>query len=268
MKHDDFFRKHPIFTAAEFARHVSSVGDAGPRAAEASLGYHLKTGRLVHVRRGLYAVVSPGTNPDSFPVDPYLVASCLAPDAVISHHSALEFHGVAYSINTRMIYSASRPTAPFTYRSQSFCGTRFPDALVRSGDKFIGVIDAERAGMKLRVTGLERTFVDIMDRPDLSGGWEEVFRSLEAVEFFDLDRVVACALMYDNATTLAKVGFFLELHRDTLMVQESHLKQLQERRPRQPHYLDRTRRTQGRLVSAWNLVVPVEVLEHTWGEVL
>ena len=35
----------------------------------------------------------------------------------------------------------------------------------------------------------------------------------ESVEFFNLDRVVEYALLLKNATTVARVGFFLEQHR-------------------------------------------------------
>ena len=126
----------------------------------------------------------------------------------------------------------------------------------------------DRSGMEVRVTSLERTMVDVLNRPYLSGGWEEIWRSLESVEFFDLDMVVEYTLLLENATTAAKVGFFLEQHRELLMVDEKHLKSLHVLRPRQPHYLDRDKRRSGRLVSGWNLVIPIEVLERSWEEVL
>jgi predicted transcriptional regulator of viral defense system len=130
-----------------------------------------------------------------------------------------------------------------------------------------GVVTVDRSGMEVRVTSLERTMVDVLNRPVLSGGWEEVWRSLESVEFFDLDKVVEYALLLGNATTVAKVGFFLEQHREPLMVEEKHLKPLHDLLPRQPHYLNRDKRESGRLVSEWNLVVPSEVLERRWMEV-
>ena len=71
---------------------------------------------------------------------------------------------------------------------------------------------------KLNVTTLERTLVDVMDRPKYSGSWEEKWRSLETVEFFNLDEVVEYAKHLGNATTTAKVGFYLEQHREELMV--------------------------------------------------
>lgn len=268
MKHDAFFRNHPVFTGKELAKHLSTHGEVGGRAQEALLAYHQKAGRVVRIRRGLYAVIPPGADPDSYAVDPFLVAAKLTPDAVLSHHTALEFHGKAYSVHTHFIYSASRPLRPLTFRSHVFRGTKFPHALLRAGKVHFAVSNAERSGQSLRVATLERTLVDVLDRPDLSGSWEEIWRSLESVEFFDLDKVVEYALLLGNATTGAKVGFFLEQHGEPLMVEDRHLKALHDMRPRQPHYLDRSRRKSGRLVSEWNLVVPREVLERAWGEVL
>ena len=125
----------------------------------------------------------------------------------------------------------------------------------------------ERAGMSLRVTSLERTLVDVLDRPRLAGGWEEVYRSLESVEFFDLDKIVEYVLLLGNATTASKVGFYLDQHREALMVEESHLTALRNQRPKQSHYVDRRRGRDGRLVTEWNLVVPTELVERSWAEV-
>lgn len=129
------------------------------------------------------------------------------------------------------------------------------------------VIAADRSGVDVRVTNLERTMVDVLDRPQLGGGWEEIWRSLESVEFFDLDAVVDYALLLGNATTIAKAGFFLEQHRERLMVEERHLEQLRKHGPRAPFYLSRSQRHPGKLVAGWNLVVPLEVLERRWLEV-
>ena len=266
VKHDTFFRRNPVFTGDDLAAHLASRSGVGPRGRESLLAYHTKAGRVVRVRRGLYAVVPPGADPASHPVDPHLVAAKLTSDAVLSHHTALDFHGRAHSVWSHVVYSASRPTARFVFRSTVFRGVKFPKSLVRSGSEHFGVLDREVAGVDVRVAGFERTLVDVLHRPDLSGGWEEVWRSLESVEFFNVDRVVEYALLLGNATTVAKVGFFLDRHRDVLMVGDDHLRVLRERRPRQPHYMDRAAR--GRLAADWNLVVPDEVLEQSWGEVV
>lgn len=268
MKHKEFFRKHPVFTGKELDRHLSAMGEIGPRTRESLLDYHRKTGHIILIRRGLYAVIPSGADPDSYPVDPFLVAAKLTKDAVLSYHTALDIHGRAYSIREHLTYSASRPLSPVTFRSHVFRGVKFPQALCRVGKENFGSVAVDRSGLEIPVTCLERTLVDVLDRPDLSGSWEEIWRSLESVEFFDLDKVVEYALLLGNATTTAKVGFFLEQHRESLLVGESHLKTLHDHRPQQPHYLDSSNRKSGRLVADWNLVVPMELFERTWGEVL
>ena len=267
VKHDNFFRQHPVFTGDELAGHLARIGSDGMRTQERVLGYHTKSGRLRRIRQGMYAVIPSGADGDTYPVDPFLVAARLTPDAVLSHHTALEFHGRAYSVWQHFIYSAERPVETFIFRDQLFRGAKFPRALVRSGTEYHGVLTAERFGVPVRVTSLERTLVDVLHRPDLAGGWEEVWRSLEGVEFFDLDKVGEYALLLDSATTVARVGFFLEQHRETLMVEDYHLQALKQRCPRQPHYLDRSRRRGGRLAAEWNLVVPEEVLTRSWEDV-
>ena len=267
-KHEAFFRRHPVFTGEELAEHLSSNGEARTRTQESLIAYHTKAGRLVRVRRGLFAVIPPGAGGDAYPVDSYLVAAKLTRDSVLSHHTALEFHGRAYSMWRQVTYSASRPLEKLTFRSHVFQGTRFPEALRRFGKEHFDVLTRDRAGVSVRVTSLERTLVDVLDRPHRSGGWEEVWRSLESVEFFNLDRVVEYTLLLNNATTASKVGFFLDQHREELMVGERHLQPLREMRPRQAHYLDRNRRESGSLAADWNLVIPAEVTERSWAEVL
>jgi predicted transcriptional regulator of viral defense system len=289
MRHEPFFLKHAVFTGEDFARHLEkagrkpgqTVGNVGVkesligfnnsvgkgRRKESLLAYHLKAGRIVRVRRDLYATVPKGESPAQFLVDPYLIASKLAEGAVLSHHTALDLHGRAYSFTGRLTYLAWKPTRPLVFQSNRFLGTKFPKALMDAGQELVGTKVLDRQGQSVLVTTLERTLVDALDRPDLSGGWEEVWRSLESVEYFDLDRVVEYALLLDNATVAAKVGFFLDKRRDALFVTEDHLVPLRSRRPKQPHYLERSRR-EGRLVKAWNLVVPVNVLGETWGEIL
>ena len=42
----------------------------------------------------------------------------------------------------------------------------------------------------MQVTILGRTKVDVLDRPYFSGSQEEIWRSLESVEFFDINRFI------------------------------------------------------------------------------
>lgn len=129
-----------------------------------------------------------------------------------------------------------------------------------------GVAELRHAGAVVRVTTLERTLADVLDAPHRCGGWEEVWRSLEMVEFFDLDAVIDYTSKLGSRLTAARVGFFLEQHREALMVEDAHLEALRKLAPKAPRYLD-SKRKSGRLVSAWNLIVPERVLTREWVEI-
>ena len=122
-------------------------------------------------------------------------------------------------------------------------------------------------GLAVRVTGYERTLVDVLDAPEHGGSWEEIWRSLEGIEFVDLDFVVEYALRLGSALTVARVGFFLEQHKDELLVEERHLEALRARAPAQPRYFERRHRKGGKLLPRWNLIVPEQVLTRSWEEV-
>ena len=121
-------------------------------------------------------------------------------------------------------------------------------------------------GGEVRVTTCERAMVDVLHSPELGGGWEEIWRSLEMVEFFDLDAVISYTLALNTAVTAARIGFFLEQYREALFVEERHLEMLEAHRPSQNRYLDRSREP-GKLASRWRLIVPERVLGRHWEEI-
>jgi predicted transcriptional regulator of viral defense system len=96
----------------------------------------------------------------------------------------------------RLHYVSSSKSMPLTFQGHEFIRAHRATGPGGQGKKMFGVIQRNRSGVDLRVTSLERTLVDVLDRPDLTGSWEEIWRSLEAVEFFDLDQVIAYVLYW------------------------------------------------------------------------
>jgi len=200
-------------------------------------------------------------------LDPYVLASLLAPDGVVAYHAALQFHGKVHSISRRFTFLTCTRTKPFMFRGSEFAPVPVPPSLRKLPDLGGGIVEKLRDDVRVRVTTLERTLVDLLDAPRHGGGWEEVWRSLEMVEFFDLDAVVEYARKLGSAITAARVGFFLEQHREPLMVEDAQLAKLQELAPKGPRYFDSKRRP-GKFVPAWNLVVLESILTKQWEEEL
>lgn len=262
-----FFARHPVFRFEDFrAAHLAS-GDRSRQTTASVLKHHVAAGNLINVRRGLYASVPPGADAAGFRVDPYLIASLLAEDAVIAYHGALQLLGKAHSISHQITYLTAHRKKRFTFQGTELVAVQVPRSLRELEDFGGGIRDERRHGLTVRVTGYERTMVDVLDAPQHAGGWEEIWRSLEAIEFLDLDFVVEYATRLGSSLTIARVGFFLEQHREALMVEERYLEALGRHRPSQPAYFDRRQRKGGKLMPRWNLIVPETILARSWEEV-
>ena len=262
-----FLATHSVFSVHDLADYLRQRGSTNQNTRKALLTYYRSRGRIVSVRRGLYATVPLGHDPETYAVDPYLVAAKMADDAVLAYHTALEYHGKAYSSYHRLTYTSQSRTQTTRFRGNEFVRVPVPHALREAQEPMFGVVSQDRDGVEVRVTSLERTFVDVLDEPDRSGSWEEIWRSLESIEFLDTDQVIRYVELLGNATTAAKVGLFLSQHRESLMVDDDSVKALKIHVPRQPHYLVRRSRSGCKLVSEWNLLVPEEILNRSWDEV-
>jgi predicted transcriptional regulator of viral defense system len=262
----EFLSKHAVFTVDDLDQYLSASGSGKINTRKSLLAYYRNKGRVVQVRRGLYITVPIGEDPATNPVDPYLLAAKLQPDTVLSYHTALEFHGKAYSTFNRFYYSTRHKTPAFKFKDFEFISTQVPSSLQLMDKDLFGVAFRNRSGVDLKVTTLERTLVDVLNRPGLSGSLEEIWRSLESIEFFDLDQVVEYVHLLNNSTTAAKVGFFLDQHRDALMVKDYYLNSLRQLCPNQPHYFTREKRKDSQLIKDWNLLVPAELINRNWRE--
>jgi predicted transcriptional regulator of viral defense system len=266
VRSSTFFATHPVFSHEEYLAARGQGGDRSPRTADNLLARHVAGGKVVRIRRGLYATVPAGAAPDTFEPDPFLLATKLAPDAALAYHAALQFRGKTYSVWHRFTVLTRGRLRPLQYRGNDFVGVHPPNAFDGQADLGGGIVAEPHAGGTVRATSLERTLVDVLDAPDLGGGWEEVWRCLEMVDYFDLAAVADYALKLGSSLTIARVGFFLDQHRDALFVEDKHLAGLREKAPRQPRYMD-SKRDAGRLVKPWNLVVPERILNRKWADV-
>nr|MBN1229585.1 transcriptional regulator [Anaerolineae bacterium] len=268
MKHNRFFRAHRVFTHREFLDHLDSQGNAGDRTDQSILAYYKKTGRLISLRQGLYATIPSGADPNTYPVDPYLIATHLQPDAILSHHSALAFFGRAYSIQEMFIYTSNTPISTTRIRSRLYRGTRHPVSLCRHGRQTFDVQTVDHLGQWIQVTGLERAVVDMLNKPQLSGGLEEMWRSFEMIEILNTETVLTYVELLNNQTTSAKVGYVFEAHRDRWMIDEPVLNAVEALCPKQPRYWQRGKREGGELAARWNLIVPNNLANKRWEDLL
>lgn len=263
-----FFEQHPVFTQGEYRQFLLSQGTTNLNTQRELLAYHLKKRHLMRIRRGFFASIPTAFRDviEDFPVDSYLVAGRITQDAIIAYHSAFDLHGVSYSLHHQYLYLSEQLIRPFKFNEADFIRLPFPNSLTEHHATELELISVDRQGLNIKVTSLERTLVDVLDRPNYGGGWEEIWKTANHIPILNLDKVIHYANLLNNATTIAKLGFFLEHFKQQFGVDERTLKILEAQKPSGIHYLERGKREPGKCLKRWNLVVPTHILEHSWDE--
>lgn len=252
VKTEYFFDRYPVFSLEQASR---ALGQENRRATMERLRYHVSTGRLKAVARGIYASVPPGVTPSRFRPDAFLVATAVRPDSVFSHHSAFELLGTAHSVwNVVTVQTESRRKS-LRLEVGRIDFLAHPAVLARSRKTELGVRPVDRAGQTVRVTGPERTLVDSFRNPAHSGGVSELVESATGLAVVDLELLWRVLAAYGEKGLFAAVGWFLERQQRALFVPDEFLRRLEKHRPKSPHYLLRGTRG-GRLARRWNLILP------------
>ena len=265
-KIENFFRNHPVFTRESFEQAMGYVEKKNT--GKNVLAHHIQQGHIVRIRRGLFAAIPYGADAVTYPINPYLVANALADDAVIAYHTALTFYGVAYSSIYRFVYLTQSKPRVLEFRDINYQSALFPATLISKKKTHCYINKEDVQGIDILITSKERTLVDVMDRPLLGGGWEEIWRSLDMMQRFNIEDIVDYALILENSTTIAKVGFYLEQRKEELNLDEQYLLVLQQHRPASPHYIDGARKVKCKYIKRWNLMIPESIINRDWEEEL
>lgn len=266
-----FFYEHPIFSFDTFYDFKCKSGSSKKENAHQALHHYIKTHKIISLRRELYAVVPPNVSSsneilETFFIDPYQLAASVSSDSILAYHTALELHGVSYSNFQRFTFYSAKKIKPFEYQGQLFQPVSQINVLEKINKENIFVISENRGGMTIKLTSLSRTYVDVLDRPDLCGGWEEVCRSISNISVVDIDEIIDYCLLLGNSVLCAKVGFFLEQRGGAFAINKDQLNRLILNRPKSPCYLERRNSGPSKFIKKWNLMVPDRILNYQWEE--
>ncbi|GJM07215.1 MAG: hypothetical protein DHS20C10_09490 [marine bacterium B5-7] len=265
MNIERFFYEHPVFRLDEFAAAKSTAGSLSGQSVQSSLQYYLKKGKIMRIRRELYAVMPPNKLATKHVVDPYLIAAKVVPDSILALHTAVSLYGLEYSVFNTFTYYSRHKTKAFHFQGCSFRPIVMPSVFEPEKEKGFLAQEINRQGVNIKVTTLEQTFVDILNRVGLSGGWEEVVRALDNMTVLDIERVIKYALAHDNAILNAKVGYFLEQRSKVFSASQEQIMKLEAHRPSIPQYISQDRRD-STLIKKWNIYLPNAVINRSWEE--
>ena len=222
----------------------------------------VKAGRLQQIRKGLYAVLSPLENTKEYTPDKLLIASKIRKNYYLGFHTALEYHGAAYS-TFNQAYICVKPKDrfnPFTYKRFKFKPVFVKETTSQVAEKPYGT-------SIIRVSTKERTLLDCITRPQYAGGWEECIKSLENLSGVDAEKTVTLALEQKRKTIRRRLGYILELLRNRSPyyehINDHTLNKLKTEKQAPPQYLVRGKKS--KLDKKWNLYIPESFEEELRG---
>lgn len=211
-------------------------------------------GNLVRVKEGLYAAVPPEHVGSEYEFDRYLLFDrAMGRAGALAFHSALELHGAANSRFTTVFYLSVKRSKPFEFQSIYYRPVL--------ASKIFGTTVHYLGDQPVNVTDKERTFLDCIRRPDLCGGVEEYLKSLEAFTLLDPLKLMDYLERFDERGLYNRAGFVLSHLKDSIRVPDHLLDHLRAKIGPNAIYLEPGKRSGGRLVKEWNLLVPRDLEE-------
>jgi predicted transcriptional regulator of viral defense system len=201
----------------------------------ARLGNHVKIllrrGYYGMIKRGLYYVIPAGKKPEDVAVDKLLIGAKAAADAVLAYRSALEFHGLSRSLQSEVVFLSGKNLPEFSFREVTFRRTAPPTRLNQQGNALLGVERTTHLSERISVTNRERTLVDAIHRPDLSGSLEDIIHAILACPSIDAKAARRYALALGYTTLLGKIGWLLEHYGQKAGIKPDHLEGLRKKLP-------------------------------------
>lgn len=208
-----------------------------------------RKGALDKVKANLYARIPAHIVHDKgeYVEDPILVAMHIAEPYFLSYYTALTLHGLAQQVTRNYYFSTTKHVSRVEYH-----GNRIqPVILTRR--RFFGFEEKEYEKEVVVVSDLERTIVDVIDRAEYAGGYEEVLRCLMDVEGVDWDRLIGYAGRMGEKILLHRLGYVFELIREQANTPDSFLRKLEAMLSSNVYYFEAGRK--GRFNERWRVIV-------------
>lgn len=219
--------------------------------ASAALNRWKKAGFVEQIRRDLYCMKNPVGNIPA--VHKFEVACKISDSSFLSYHSALEYHGIGHQVfNVVMVSSKS------AFRSFAFDDCNYQSFITRIG--MDGVV-CSTVNPNVKVTNLERTFVDCIDRVGRAGGAEELFHCFEGIYMLDVEKLKRYLELYNKAHLYQKVGYVLERLKNQIGIQSDIIELCREKGKVVVANFSTTEKCEV-FVKEWNLYIPLVIVKE------
>jgi predicted transcriptional regulator of viral defense system len=225
---------------------VAFIGDE--HAAKEILRRYKKQGLISQVRRDLYVATDLATKASL--AGKFEIAGHITPSSCLAYHAALEYHGLAHQVFYYLYISSNEAFRNFDYDGISYiyCPSKSEAGVVRPvTDSFV------------RVTDLERTVVDCINRIDLSGGLEELVQCFAVITYINERKLLDYLNCFDKQFLYQKTGFILGYFQKEMKLSDAFFPLCKSKIGKSTRYLTDTPES-NTYFKEWKLCAPQNIL--------
>jgi len=243
MKYLEELHRLKIFHKKEV---VALINDAN--AAKEILRRYKKQGYISQVRRDLYVVTDLATKVAV--ASKFEIACHITPSSLLSYHAALEYHGLAHQVFYELYVSSEEKFEIFDYEGISYTY----HAAVSDAGVVCPVTDSF-----VRVTDVERTVIDCINRIDLSGGLEELVQCFAIITCINEKKLIDYLSVFEKQFLYQKAGFILSYFQKEMKLSDTFFDLCKSKIGKSTRYLTHTEECD-RYFKAWKLCAPQNIL--------
>lgn len=202
-----------LATLAAAGRNIFTIQDAYDvlgkgRPARDSLERLVHKGWLQRIEQGTYLIIPLEAGPErNWTDDAFVIARHLVEPGIIAYWSALNHWNLTEQV-PRVTYVQT--TARKGNRKPIVLGMQFHIVRIK-GRRLFGTSEFCVGESAVEVTDCEKTIIDCLDRPDLSGGVAELAKALQEGDGeFDWERTTRYLRRFASGAVVKRLGFLVE----------------------------------------------------------
>jgi len=184
--------------------------------------------------------------------DAILIAAKATKNSFLSYYTALTIHGLSERYTTHIYATTTTHQRNIQYNNITI------NYIQTIPKKYFGTTTISYSNEHIQISDVERTIIDVINKPKYAGGWTETINCLKNLDEIDYKKLTTYLKKYNNKTTSRKIGYLLE-NLSNLSPSKYILKQIKDLSGSNELYFDTTKK--GIYNSDWNLIVPKNITE-------
>lgn len=209
-----------------------------------------KQNLIIQIRRNLYSVCDLATGVTV--ANKFEIASNISSSSYISYRSAFEYYGIAHQIYYDIYISSCSRFNSFDFENIQYF---YSKSIIDLG------VETPSMDSLVRVTNLERTIVDCIDRIDRAGGIEELVHCLSLIGYLNENKLLEYLAAYNKSILYKKVGFVLEPFKEKLKLSNDFIELCAQNGKKHIGYL--TDKNESNFFhNSWNIYAPKNILSY------